>query len=90
MKKKTVIAWKNLPMRMPLGFTALWALVLDRLSAPGWAWGAFGVFVLLVWIVWIIDIVQREHREIWPEGDTGRKSRFQERLENLQRGQDKN
>lgn len=77
-------------MRMPLSFTALWALVLDRLNAPGYVWGAAGLFIVLVWIVWIIDVVQREQRDIWPDGDkqdTERKSKFQERLEQLRKDQ---
>lgn len=90
MKKKTVISFKNLPMRMPLSFTALWALVLDRLNAPGYVWGAVGVLMLAIWFAWIHDVIQREEREIWFSGEDEqsnpeRKSKFQERVEQLRK-----
>ncbi|KKL79048.1 hypothetical protein LCGC14_2018760 [marine sediment metagenome] len=51
MKRTKKIHNKNLPPRIPLfpGIT-IW-LLLDRINAPGWAWGAAGLFFLLLLIV---------------------------------------
>lgn len=53
---RPVIAFKNLPSRMPLVLTLLAWLVLDRFHAPGWVWGATGFFVVLLWTTWIHDL----------------------------------
>lgn len=50
---RRVISLANLPMRMPLWHTLTLYLFLDRLSAPGWAWGAGGLFIVLAWLIWI-------------------------------------
>ena len=64
MKSRKVLAWKNLPTRCPLmGTLVLW-LLLDRLDAVGWVWGAVGVVMLIGWLGWIIDTFKDEQIEV--------------------------
>lgn len=46
-----VIAWRYMPARLPVGFTALWWLVMERIDAPGWAWGMFWLVLAVVWAI---------------------------------------
>jgi hypothetical protein len=39
MKKKKVLSRKRLPTRSPVGMALVLWLMLDRLKAPGWAYG---------------------------------------------------
>lgn len=57
---KKVISRENLPTRLPLQFTALCWLLLDRIESPGWVQGAAWTIVAIVWIGSIISI-RREH-----------------------------
>jgi hypothetical protein len=52
MSKRKVISWKQMPARP---WNWVWAaiilwMLLDRLRAPGWAWGAVGTILLLLLI----------------------------------------
>ena len=67
MSKRTVVSWKNLPMRMPLMFTAVCYLLLDRLAAPGWVWGVVGTLVIAMWLTWIADVIQRDGVELFKD-----------------------
>jgi hypothetical protein len=40
---------KYLPTRLPIGWTLITWLYLDRFQAPGWAQGAAWTFVALLW-----------------------------------------
>jgi hypothetical protein len=51
MKRNTVIKSSSLPMRSPLGFAMLFWLLLDRLSAPGWAFGVLWTLVGLLVLI---------------------------------------
>jgi len=42
MKNRRVFAFKNLPTKFPIFQGVLFWLLLDRLKAPGWVWGAAG------------------------------------------------
>jgi len=57
-----VIARKHLPAEIPVIPTLVWYLFLDRLHAPGWAWGAIGVLLLISWIVNIVRMATQEER----------------------------
>lgn len=50
-KKWNVIDANCLPTRLPYLSTAVAWLLLDRLDAPQWVWGAVGFFYLLLWAV---------------------------------------
>lgn len=51
MEDKKVISYKNLPTKLPLGFTALVWMILDKTNAPeliqGIVWTIVGVFWLI-------------------------------------------
>lgn len=55
------IAKKYLPMPSPLLITLVTWLLLDRIEAPGWVWGACGVMLLILAAVWIADLVYTNH-----------------------------
>lgn len=73
MKKRKVISHENMPARLPIFWTALCWLVLDRVGAPGWAWGVAGTLLVLAWIVQAIDIFRSEPVEIIKLGERGGK-----------------
>jgi hypothetical protein len=62
--KRKVISKKNLPTNLPLVSSLVFWLVLDKLNAPGWAWGVVATLMIILWIVSIIDIFIREDFEI--------------------------
>jgi hypothetical protein len=72
MNERKVISGENLPMRMPLYATLLAWLVLDKVQAPGWLWGAIGLALVLLWIIWIIDVVYRKDVDIFTEENKGK------------------
>jgi hypothetical protein len=49
MKASKVISRKQLPTNLPLQFTAIVWLLLDRFDSPGWAWGVCGTVLALLW-----------------------------------------
>lgn len=49
MKHPMVIHPNQLPARAPTVATIAWFLLLDRLQAPAWLWGAIGVVVVISW-----------------------------------------
>jgi hypothetical protein len=55
-KQKRVFAYSNLPARPGNVLTQAIAvgLLMDRLNAPGWVWGAVGLFYALIFIVAIV------------------------------------
>jgi hypothetical protein len=61
--KRKVINNRNLPARLPLWSTVTTGLVLDRLNAPGWLWGALSVFFVLIWAAVIQDILTSQVME---------------------------
>ena len=65
MKHKKVIAWANVPSRLPIGFTVTAWLFLDRLHVPGWAWGAAGVCTAFIWAASIYGMVTQETVDIF-------------------------
>ena len=63
--KKKVIHHRNLPFRSPFGFGLVMWLALDRLSAPGWVWGAVGCLFLFLVATWIVSIWTEEDVDIF-------------------------
>lgn len=57
---RRVIAGINLPLRMPLSFTLLVLLLLDRIRPAEWIWAVVGMLVLLTWGLWLWDVFHRE------------------------------
>ncbi len=57
---KQVLAFSNLPTRLPLGSTVLYCTVLDYWNAPQWLWGAFGVLYGIIWMVSLYDISREQ------------------------------
>lgn len=60
MKKRRVIAHKNMPARVPLWQTVTLVLVLDRFGAPGWLWG---VMLALTGMAWALAYVVHRGEE---------------------------
>lgn len=54
--KRPVFAHRNLPTRLPVSWTAIAYLLLDRVDAPGWAWGVTGTLIISLWILAIVAI----------------------------------
>lgn len=52
------------PSRLPIWSTATIWLVLDRLHAPGWAWGVAGTVVVVAWIGAIVSISVEDNIEL--------------------------
>lgn len=50
MEKRKRLVLSIMPVRFPLGMTLTFCLVLDRLSAPGWVWGAVLMFMGFLWL----------------------------------------
>lgn len=57
---RKVIDPLELPSYPPMVATLVWWLVLERLEAPGWIYGALGALLALVWIAWAFDLGTRE------------------------------
>lgn len=71
--KKKVIASKNLPMRTPFWtYIVLW-LLMDRLNAPEWLFGAFWMIVIFSFIGWLkIRLKDEEEIDIFKGGLDGK------------------
>ena len=65
--KKKVIKYNNLPTRIPLWSTIVAYLLLDKLNAPGWAWGALGLFFVIGWMVCLLSIFNDDYIDIFKE-----------------------
>ena len=65
MKKKSVVTWKNLPMRPPALFTIVILLCLKVYQLPGWVYGVLWTLTGLLWVAWIIALFTEEQKTIW-------------------------
>lgn len=65
MKKREVIAYKNLPTRLPISRTILITLALSYWNAPGWLWGVVMTFLGLIWINSLILLFTQEYVDIF-------------------------
>ena len=59
-KAKKVIAYNNLPSRLPVVATVTCWLALEHWHAPQWLYGVFGFFFLIGWIACIVGLVTEE------------------------------
>jgi len=64
MQHPKVIAYKQLPARLPIIATLVWYLILDHLQVPSWIWGVAGTVFALVWIESIASLWLQEPTEI--------------------------
>lgn len=64
MKRSTVIKSSSLPMRSPLGLAILFWLLLDRLGAPGWAFGVLWTLVGLLVLIWLISFKTESAQDV--------------------------
>lgn len=64
MSGKKVVATKNLPMHPPITLTIACWLLLDRLRAPAWVWGAVGTLLGLIWLIALYEIFTQEPTEL--------------------------
>lgn len=64
---RKVLMYKNLPTRLPVVSTTVAWLLLDRLQAPGWVWGAVGAFYVLIWIICLYGFWTEENIDIFGE-----------------------
>jgi hypothetical protein len=63
--RKKVIKLDNFPFRSPFQFGLVMGLTLDRLGAPGWAWGVVGCVVALGLIMFIASFWTEERVDIF-------------------------
>ncbi|MBD8654136.1 hypothetical protein IFT68_00660 [Oxalobacteraceae sp. CFBP 13730] len=64
MKRSTVIKSSSLPMRSPLALAILFWLLLDRLGAPGWAFGVLWTLVGLLVLIWLISLKTESAQDV--------------------------
>ena len=64
MKRKTAIKPSSLPARSPLGTAILLWLLLDRLAAPGWAFGALWTVIALLAVMWVVSFWTESFRDV--------------------------
>lgn len=64
MKRSIVIKSSSLPMRSPIGIAIVFWLLLDRLAAPGWAFGVLWTLVGLLALIWIISFWTESARDV--------------------------
>ncbi len=55
MKRKVVIKSSSLQTRSPVGIAIVFWLLLDRLDAPGWAFGVLWTLVAILALAWLIS-----------------------------------
>jgi hypothetical protein len=63
--KTKVIAEKNLPVRMPLQFSLICYLLLDKFHAEGWVWGVVGTILALYWFAYIYGLATQEYVDLF-------------------------
>jgi hypothetical protein len=82
MKKRKVIS--NLPARLPIASTILYIFLMDYYQVDRLWWGIFITVYGVYWILLIIGLFMQEKVDIFKEEtSTGKKSKFQQRLEDL-------
>ena len=64
MKKKVAIKHSSLPMRSTVGLAIVMWLLLDRLSAPGWAYGVLWTIVGILAIAFAYDLHRTTSRDV--------------------------
>jgi len=64
MKHRTVIKSSSLALRPPTFAAIVWWLLLDRLGAPGWAYGVLWTLVAIFFIVWVYRFRTDQERDV--------------------------
>ena len=59
-----VIAFKQLPSRLPIQSSIVIYLLMDRLNAGALAWGIVGTLLVIVWLAAIYQVYNQEQTEI--------------------------
>jgi hypothetical protein len=64
MNHSTVIKSSSLPTRSPLGLAILLWLLLDRLAAPGWAFGVLWTVIAVLAVMWVVSFWTESFRDV--------------------------
>ena len=62
---KKVIKRDNLPTRLPVLFTLVVWLLLDRFDPDGWVHGAVWAVVVLLWVGSVVALVREQDVDIF-------------------------
>lgn len=62
-----VISRKNLPTRLPVLFTLVVWLLLDRFDPAGWVHGAVWAVVVLLWVACIFQLAKEREVDVFRE-----------------------
>ena len=65
MKNRKVVSSTNLPARLPITFSIVMWLLLDRIQAPGYVYGIVFTIIGIMAIAAAIDIWKREDVTLW-------------------------
>lgn len=63
--KRKVVSGKSLPLKFPVSFILAWALFLDRVHAPEWAWAVSVTIIVLYLIVVACLMIQQDYVELF-------------------------
>lgn len=61
---RVALSRKNQAPQLPLMHTVVWWLVLDKLDAAPWVWGAWAALFVLVWLAALFDILTARQVEL--------------------------
>lgn len=64
MKREIVIKSSSIQARLPVGFAILFWLLLDRLGAPGCAFGVLWAVVALLVVMWVVSFWTESFRDV--------------------------
>jgi len=64
---RSVLAWKNMPLRWPIGLSWLLYLTLDIYNAPGWLWGMAITLVIILFAGVMYDKMNSNIIELKPK-----------------------
>lgn len=62
MKHRKVLHAGQMPAKLPITWTAVVWLLMDRLKPPAFVWGVVGTWVVIIWLIAIIAV--------WTQDDT--------------------
>ena len=65
MNKTKVISNKNFPVPMPLQFSAIVYLLLDKFHADSWVWGVVCTILAIFWIAYFVCIATSDYVDIF-------------------------
>jgi len=65
MKEKKVVSRENLPTNLPIRFTILIWLLLDRLQVSQLVWGVGLSLIFLVWVGAIVNLTRAKQFDIF-------------------------